>query len=233
MLQSGDELMAEPCDLPLGVLPRRDAEQPHRETFDRLVAGLEKKRVMNTKEREIVAYHETGHALVAEALPHVDPVHRVSIIPRGIGSLGYTMQLPTEDRYLMTKTELEERMSVMLGGRVAEELHFGEISTGAHNDLERASETVRQMVCRFGMSETLGPVTAAALAAPLGVPVADAEIARMPITKRGRPGHEKGPTDEFLRRRNVPLVLLWGAHRAVPLRNLPQTASLLARRISA
>ena len=88
-----------------------------------MVAGLEKRnRVMNPREKEIVAYHETGHALVAEALPSVDPVHRVSIIPRGIGGLGYTMQLPTEDRYLMTKNELEDRMVVMLGGRVAEEV---------------------------------------------------------------------------------------------------------------
>ncbi len=106
------------------------------EAIDRVVAGLEKRnRVMNPREKEIVAYHETGHALVAEALPSVDPVHRVSIIPRGIGALGYTMQLPTEDRYLMTRNELEDRMAVMLGGRVAEEVHFGEISTGAQNDL--------------------------------------------------------------------------------------------------
>ncbi|MFZ2087823.1 MAG: ATP-dependent zinc metalloprotease FtsH [Desulfobaccales bacterium] len=130
------------------------------EAIDRVVAGLEKRnRVMNPREKEIVAYHETGHALVAEGLPNMDPVHRVSIIPRGIGSLGYTMQLPTEDRYLMTKSELEDRMAVMLGGRVGEETHFGEISTGAQNDLYRATDIARSMVREYGMSEKLGPVT--------------------------------------------------------------------------
>jgi cell division protease FtsH len=131
------------------------------EAIDRVIAGLEKRnRMMNPREKEIVAYHETGHALAAEALqPNVDPVHRVSIIPRGIGSLGYTMQLPTEDRYLMTKTELEDRMVVMLGGRVAEEVHFGEISTGAQNDLYRATDIARSMVREYGMSEKLGPLT--------------------------------------------------------------------------
>jgi cell division protease FtsH len=130
------------------------------EAIDRVVAGLEKRnRLMNPREKEIVAYHETGHALVAEALPHVDPVHRVSIIPRGIGALGYTMQLPTEDRYLMTKSELQERMAVMLGGRVAEELHVGEVSTGAQNDLFRATDIARSMVREYGMSEKLGPLT--------------------------------------------------------------------------
>ncbi|MEJ5329842.1 MAG: ATP-dependent zinc metalloprotease FtsH [Desulfobaccales bacterium] len=131
------------------------------EAIDRVVAGLEKRnRMMNPREKEIVAYHESGHALVAEALqPLVDPVHRVSIIPRGIGALGYTMQLPTEDRYLMTKSELEARMAVMLGGRVAEELKFEEISTGAHNDLYRATDIARSMVREYGMSEKLGPLT--------------------------------------------------------------------------
>ena len=130
------------------------------EAIDRVVAGLEKRnRLMNPREKEIVAYHETGHALVAEALPTTDPVHRVSIIPRGIGALGYTMQLPTEDRYLMTKTELEDRMAVMMGGRVAEELHFQEISTGAQNDLYRATDIARSMIREYGMSEKLGPLT--------------------------------------------------------------------------
>jgi len=130
------------------------------EAIDRVVAGLEKRnRLMNPREKEIVAYHETGHALVAEGLPKVDPVHRVSIIPRGIGALGYTMQLPTEDRYLMTKSELEDRMAVMLGGRVAEEVQFGEISTGAQNDLYRATDIARSMVREYGMSEHLGPLT--------------------------------------------------------------------------
>jgi cell division protease FtsH len=114
---------------------------------------------MNPKEKEIVAYHETGHALVAEALPTTDRVHRVSIIPRGIGALGYTMQLPTEDRYLMTKTELEDRMAVMMGGRVAEELVFQEISTGAQNDLYRATDIARSMIREYGMSRKLGPMT--------------------------------------------------------------------------
>ncbi|MBM4293748.1 MAG: ATP-dependent zinc metalloprotease FtsH [Deltaproteobacteria bacterium] len=129
------------------------------DSIDRVVAGLEKRnRMMNPREKEIVAYHETGHALVAEALPTTDKVHKVSIIPRGIGALGYTMQLPTEDRYLMTKTELEDRMAVMMGGRVAEELVFQEISTGAQNDLYRATDIARSMVREYGMSE-LGPVT--------------------------------------------------------------------------
>ena len=130
------------------------------EAIDRVVAGLEKRnRVMNPREKEIVAYHETGHALVAEALPTTDKVHRVSIIPRGIGALGYTMQLPTEDRYLMTKTELEDRMAVMMGGRVAEELVFQEISTGAQNDLYRATDIARSMIREYGMSAKLGPMT--------------------------------------------------------------------------
>ncbi|MFH1594829.1 MAG: ATP-dependent zinc metalloprotease FtsH [Pseudomonadota bacterium] len=130
------------------------------EAIDRVVAGLAKRsRVMNPREKEIVAYHETGHALVAEALPTTDKVHRVSIIPRGIGALGYTMQLPTEDRYLMTKTELEDRMAVMMGGRVAEEVVFNEISTGAQNDLYRATDVARSMVREYGMSDKLGPIT--------------------------------------------------------------------------
>ncbi|HEX9883544.1 MAG TPA: ATP-dependent zinc metalloprotease FtsH [Desulfobaccales bacterium] len=130
------------------------------EAIDRVVAGLAKRsRVMNPREKEIVAYHETGHALVAEALPTTDKVHRVSIIPRGIGALGYTMQLPTEDRYLMTKTELEDRMAVMMGGRVAEEVIFNEISTGAQNDLYRATDVARSMVREYGMSDKLGPIT--------------------------------------------------------------------------
>ncbi|HAY22094.1 MAG TPA: cell division protein FtsH, partial [Desulfobacterales bacterium] len=130
------------------------------EAIDRVMAGLEKRnRVMNPKEKEIVAYHETGHALVAESLPTADPVHRVSIIPRGIGALGYTLQLPTEDRYLMTKTELEERLAVLLGGRVAEEIIFQEASTGAQNDLFRATDIARSMVREYGMSPKLGPMT--------------------------------------------------------------------------
>jgi cell division protease FtsH len=130
------------------------------EAIDRVVAGLEKKRkVMSKKEKEIVAYHESGHALVASVLPNADPVHRISIIPRGISALGYTLQLPTEDRYLMTRSELMDRLAVLLGGRIAEELTFGEISTGAHNDLQRATDIATSMVKEYGMSEKLGYVT--------------------------------------------------------------------------
>jgi cell division protease FtsH len=128
--------------------------------IDRVLGGLEKKsRLMNKKEKEIVAYHETGHALMAESLPTADPVHKISIIPRGISALGYTLQLPTEDRYLMTRSELLDRMAVFLGGRVAEEIKFGEISTGAHNDLFRATDIARSMVKEYGMSQKLGPLT--------------------------------------------------------------------------
>jgi cell division protease FtsH len=130
------------------------------EAIDRVVAGLQKKtRVMNPMEKEIVAYHESGHAIVAESVEHADPVHKISIIPRGISALGYTQQQPTEDRYLMTRSELLDRLAVLLGGRVAEELVFSEISTGAQNDLQRATEIARSMVAEYGMSERLGLVT--------------------------------------------------------------------------
>jgi cell division protease FtsH len=126
---------------------------------ERIVAGLEKRnRLLNPKEREIVAYHEMGHALVALALPGVDPVHKVSIIPRGIGSLGYTIQRPTEDRFLMTREELENKMAVSLGGRAAELIVFGHLSTGAADDLRRVTDIARNMVTRYGMSEKLGNV---------------------------------------------------------------------------
>ncbi len=129
------------------------------EAIDRVIAGLEKKnRVLNKKEKEIVAYHEAGHAVVAGSLVGVDPVHRVSIIPRGVAALGYTLQLPTEDRYLMTRTELLNRLKVLLGGRVAEEIIFQEISTGAQNDLERGTAIARSMVTEYGMSSKLGPL---------------------------------------------------------------------------
>ncbi len=128
--------------------------------IDRVVAGLEKKRrVMNRKEKETVAYHECGHTIVAEFLPTTDPVHRVSIVQRGIAALGYTLQLPTEDRYLMTKTELEDKLCVMLGGRVAEEIIFKVVSTGAQNDLQRAATIARSMVTEYGMTEKFGPLT--------------------------------------------------------------------------
>ena len=127
------------------------------EAIDRVIAGLEKKtRVMSRREKEIVAYHESGHAIVASTLPHMDPVRKISIIPRGIAALGYTQQLPTEDRYLMTRSELEDRLCVLLGGRVAEELVFGDISTGAQDDLQKASDIAVSMVTRYGMSEALG-----------------------------------------------------------------------------
>ncbi len=130
------------------------------EAIDRILAGLEKKnRIINKKEREIVAYHEAGHAIVAETLPTTEKVHRISIIPRGIGALGYTLQLPTEDRYLMTKGELLDKLCVLLGGRAAEEIMFNEISTGAQNDLQRATDIARKMVVSYGMSENLGPIT--------------------------------------------------------------------------
>src|SRR5512136_2487857 len=133
--------------------------QEFEEAVEKIVAGLEKKnRVINPKEREIVAHHEIGHALVAMALPGTDPVQKVSIIPRGIAALGYTMQRPTEDRFLMSQSELANRMDVLLGGRAAESLVFGEVSTGAADDLVRATDIARNMVVRFGMTTELGQV---------------------------------------------------------------------------
>jgi cell division protease FtsH len=126
--------------------------------IDRLVAGLEKKRVMSTKERKIVAYHESGHAIVASVLPGLDPVHKISIVQRGFGALGYTMQLPLEDRYLMTRGDLLSQLAVLLAGRTAEEIALGEISTGAQNDLQRATDIARAMVTEFGMSDALGAI---------------------------------------------------------------------------
>ena len=129
------------------------------EAVERIIAGLEKKnRLINPKEREIVAFHEMGHALVALSLPGTDPVRKISIIPRGIAALGYTMQVPTEDRFLMNKTELLNRIATLLGGRAAEEIIFDEISTGAHNDLSRATDIARSMVKEYGMSDKLGQV---------------------------------------------------------------------------
>jgi cell division protease FtsH len=130
------------------------------EAIDRVVAGLEKRsRVLSDKERDIVAHHEMGHAFVAASVAHADPVHKVTIIPRGIAALGMTYQLPTEDRFLMTRSELEDRIAVLLGGRVAEELVYGEVSTGAHNDLERATDLARLMVMKYGMSDRVGLAT--------------------------------------------------------------------------
>ncbi len=130
-----------------------------KEAVERVVAGLEKKnRLINSEEKEIVAYHELGHALVAMALPGTDPVQKISIIPRGIAALGYTMQVPTEDRFLMRKTELDNRIATLLGGRAAEALIFNDISTGAQNDLSRATDIARSMVKEYGMSERMGQV---------------------------------------------------------------------------
>ncbi|OFW03611.1 MAG: cell division protein FtsH [Acidobacteria bacterium RIFCSPLOWO2_02_FULL_67_36] len=128
------------------------------EAIDRLIAGLEKKRVMSDKERRIVAYHESGHAIVASVLPGLDPVHKISIVQRGFGALGYTMQLPLEDKYLLTREDLVSQLCVLLGGRTAEEIAFGRVSTGAQNDLQRATDIARAMVTEFGMSEELGLV---------------------------------------------------------------------------
>ncbi len=143
---------------------RRQARQVEMQDFtnaiERIVAGLEKRnRLLNPREREIVAHHEMGHALVAMALPGVDEVHKVSIIPRGIGALGYTIQRPTEDRYLMTREELENKIAVLLGGRAAESLIFGHLSTGAADDLAKATDIARSMATRYGMDEELGFVS--------------------------------------------------------------------------
>jgi cell division protease FtsH len=142
---------------------RRGSDQVAMQDFDeateRIVAGLERKsRIMNPLEKETVAYHEAGHALVAESRPTADRVTKVSIIPRGVAALGYTLQTPTEDRYLMRKAELLDRIDVLLGGRVAEELVFGDVSTGAQSDLQRVTDLARHMVTQYGMSESLGLV---------------------------------------------------------------------------
>jgi cell division protease FtsH len=128
--------------------------------IERIVAGLEKKnRLLNPKERQVVANHELGHAIVASALQGADPVHKISIIPRGIGALGYTIQRPTEDRFVMTREELTGKMAVLMGGRAAEHLVFGHLSTGASDDIAKATDIARSMVTRYGMGDALGPVT--------------------------------------------------------------------------
>jgi len=157
---------------------RRDAESVTLDDFtravERIVAGLEKKnRVLNEAERRVVAFHEMGHALVAMALPGSDPVHKISIIPRGVGALGYTIQRPTEDRFLMTREELENKMAVLLGGRAAEETVFGRLSTGAADDLAKVTGIARSMAMRYGMVKTLGHVAYEEERSPfLGVPMA-------------------------------------------------------------
>ncbi|MGN6733837.1 MAG: ATP-dependent zinc metalloprotease FtsH [Candidatus Binatia bacterium] len=142
------------------------------EAIERVIAGLQKKsRVMNPREKKTVAYHEAGHALVAELMPGADPVSKISIIPRGVAALGYTQQLPTEDRYLMTRSELLARIHVLLGGRVAEEMIFGDVSTGAQNALQKATEIARTMITQFGMSERLGLVALEGSRTPMFLPV--------------------------------------------------------------
>lgn len=143
---------------------RRNAGSVQADDFnaalERAVAGLEKKnRLLNARERKVVAHHEMGHALVSMSLPGMDPIQKISIIPRGISALGYTMQRPTEDRFLMSQTELENKLAVLLGGRAAEQIIFGDISTGAADDLNKATDIARSMAVRYGMVPSLGPVT--------------------------------------------------------------------------
>ncbi|ONS52649.1 cell division protein FtsH [Burkholderia cenocepacia] len=141
------------------------------EAIDRAMTGMERKsRVMNEQEKRTIAYHEAGHALVAQSRPHCDPVKKVSIIPRGIAALGYTQQVPTEDRYVLRRSELLDRLDVLLGGRVAEEIAFGDVSTGAQNDLERATALARHMVMQYGMSDRLGLMTLDDAVSQGGVP---------------------------------------------------------------
>jgi len=138
--------------------------------IERVVAGLEKKVPLKPEIKRRVAYHEGGHALVAALLPHTDPVHKVNIIPTAKGALGYTLQRPEEDQYLLSEEELRERLAVLLGGRAAELLVFGEASTGAANDLDQATNLARRMVTEFGMTDALGPVRYAPEAGYLGAP---------------------------------------------------------------
>ncbi|MFZ0209193.1 MAG: ATP-dependent zinc metalloprotease FtsH [Roseiarcus sp.] len=146
------------------VATRRNANEigmnDFTEAVERIIAGLEKKkRVLTPKERQVVAYHEMGHALVAMSLPSADPVHKISIIPRGVGALGYTLQRPTEDRFVITRDELLDKMAVLLGGRAAEWVVFQQLSTGAADDLAKATHIARDMTTRFGMDPSLGPVS--------------------------------------------------------------------------
>jgi cell division protease FtsH len=159
---SGADL-ANLCNEAALAATRRRAEAVTLDDFtvavERIVAGLEKRnRLLNPHERRVVAHHEMGHALVALSLPGVDVVHKVSIIPRGVGALGYTIQRPTEDRFLMTRQELENKMQVLLGGRAAEHIVFGEVSTGAADDLQKVTSIARAIVMRYGMDEKLGHV---------------------------------------------------------------------------
>jgi len=167
---SGAELATVANEAALAAVRRNSqnvAQQDFECAIDRIQLGLEKQgRTLGEKERHRVAYHEAGHALVALTVKHADPVHRVTIIPRSIGALGATLQLPVEERHLFTRSELLDRICVAMGGRGAEELACGEVSTGAENDLELATETARQMVRRFGMSDRVGPITYGEVVAP-------------------------------------------------------------------
>jgi cell division protease FtsH len=209
---------------------RRGADSVHLTDFtaavERIIAGLEKKnRLLIPKERKIVAYHELGHAIVAMALPGQDPVHKISIIPRGIGALGYTIQRPTEDRFLMTREELENRMAVLLGGRAAEYIFFHHLSTGAADDLIKATETARSMVLRYGMDKDLGHVAYERERPPmLSIPAPPSPYARefsdeterlMDHAIRGLVGHAFDRAIEIL-----------NAHRSVH----DQTAQLLLQK---
>jgi cell division protease FtsH len=193
------------------------------EAIERTIAGLEKKnRLMNVREKEIVAHHESGHALLAEILPTTDRVHKVSMIPRGLGALGYTMQLPLEDRYLMTRPELLDKITVLMGGRAAERVVFNEVSTGATDDLQRATDLARRMVAQFGMSSVLGPQSVDSLTAPT-----DGRF--MPGVQMGERGHSE--RTQQLIDQEVSELLRRAFERAVALleHNRTQLLALAAR----
>lgn len=160
------------CNEAALLAARRDKEsvetEEMQESIERVMAGPQRKsRVISPKEKEIIAYHESGHALLSLYLPNVDPLHKVSIIPRGVGALGYTMQVPIQDRYIHSRSELLDRLCVLLGGRASEELALGEVTTGAQNDLEAATQLARRMVTSFGMSDKIGHITLGRKDAPV------------------------------------------------------------------
>ncbi|PMS17201.1 cell division protein FtsH [Trinickia dabaoshanensis] len=179
------------------------------EAIDRAMAGMERKsRVMNAQEKVIIAHHEAGHALVAQSRAHCDPVKKVSIIPRGVAALGYTQQVPTEDRYVLRKSELLDRLDALLGGRVAEEIMFGDVSTGAENDLDRATAMARHMVERYGMSERLGLTTLGSTTYPVpgdGTRYSEstARLVDEEVRRLLREAHER--VERTLRERRAPL----------------------------
>ena len=194
------------------------------EAIDRVVAGLQKKkRVMNPQEKETVAFHESGHAIVAESVEHADPVHKISVIPRGIAALGYTQQQPTEDRYLMTRSELLDRLAVLLGGRVAEEIVFKEISTGAQNDLQRATDIARSMVTEYGMSDRLGLVTYERARQPMFLPAGFSPGKNYSEEKAGQIDEEVA---RFVEEAHQRVTKILSDHRTV----LDELAQLLSRK---